>query len=72
VDVEITRLPGLGTEREFSTVAGRRIGVLTHRDGHRELLGHVVARRSRSTFLRILPDAVIGIASTNRHVAGVL
>ena len=38
MDVEVTRLPGIGTKQEFTTGAGRRIGVLTHRDGHRELL----------------------------------
>jgi TrkA domain protein len=38
VDVEVTRLPGIGTKQEFTTASGRRLGVLTHRDGHRELL----------------------------------
>jgi TrkA domain protein len=38
VDVEVTRLPGIGTKQEFITASGRRLGVLTHRDGHRELL----------------------------------
>jgi TrkA domain protein len=38
VDVEVTRLPGVGVKQEFNTVTGRRLGVLTYRDGHRELL----------------------------------
>ncbi|MBO0850649.1 MAG: cation:proton antiporter regulatory subunit [Pseudonocardia sp.] len=38
MDVEVTRLPGVGTKQEFTTDTGRRVGVLTHRDGHRELL----------------------------------
>ena len=38
MDVELTRLPGIGTKQEFVTGDGRRVGVLTHRDGHRELL----------------------------------
>lgn len=38
MDVEITRLPGIGTKQEFTTADGRRLGVLTHRDGHRELM----------------------------------
>ena len=38
MDVEVVRLPGVGTKQEFSTADGRRVGVLTHRDGHRELL----------------------------------
>ncbi|WP_028925185.1 cation:proton antiporter regulatory subunit [Pseudonocardia acaciae] len=38
MDVEVTRLPGVGTKQEFTTITGRRVGVLTHKDGHRELL----------------------------------
>ena len=38
MDVEVTRLPGVGVKQEFATVTGRRLGVLTYRDGHRELL----------------------------------
>jgi TrkA domain protein len=38
MDVEVTRLPGIGTKQEFTTADGRRLGVLTHRDGHRELM----------------------------------
>ena len=38
MDVEVTRLPGIGTKQEITTTSGRRLGVLTHRDGHRELL----------------------------------
>ncbi len=37
VDVEVTRLPGIGTKQEFTTERGRLVGVLTLRDGHREL-----------------------------------
>jgi TrkA domain protein len=40
VDVEVTRLPGIGTKQEFTTARGRLVGVLNHRDGHRELLVH--------------------------------
>ncbi len=36
----MTRLPGIGTKQEFTTARGRLVGVLTHRDGHRELLVH--------------------------------
>lgn len=38
MDIEVTRLPGVGTKQEFTTASGRRLGVLTYRDGHRELL----------------------------------
>lgn len=33
-----TPLPGVGVRYEFVTGRGRRLGVLVHRDGHRELL----------------------------------
>jgi TrkA domain protein len=33
-----TSLPGIGVRYEFDTSRGRRIGVLVHRDGRRELL----------------------------------
>lgn len=33
-----TSLPGIGIRYEFDTARGRKIGVLVHRDGHRELL----------------------------------
>jgi TrkA domain protein len=38
VNVEVTPLPGIGTRQDFSIKAGRRIGVITHRDGHLELI----------------------------------
>jgi TrkA domain protein len=31
-------LPGIGIRYEFDTARGRKVGVLVHRDGHRELL----------------------------------
>ncbi|MFG1924142.1 cation:proton antiporter regulatory subunit [Cryptosporangium sp. NPDC048952] len=36
--VEQRALPGIGVCQDVVTRAGRRIGVLTHRDGHRELV----------------------------------
>jgi TrkA domain protein len=38
VDVEVTPLPGIGLRQDFMTRAGRRIGVITHRDGRSELV----------------------------------
>ena len=38
VNVEVTPLPGIGTRQDFPTRAGRRIGVISHRDGHFELI----------------------------------
>lgn len=37
-NVEQTRLPGVGVRHEFETQRGRRIGVIAHRGGHRELI----------------------------------
>lgn len=33
-----TSLPGIGVRYEFDTEQGRRIGILIHRDGHRDML----------------------------------
>ena len=38
VQVDETKLPGVGVRQEFLTRRGRSVGVLTHRDGRRELL----------------------------------
>ncbi len=34
----MTPLPGIGTREDFSTRSGRRLGVISHRDGHLELI----------------------------------
>ncbi|HEX4819982.1 MAG TPA: cation:proton antiporter regulatory subunit [Acidimicrobiales bacterium] len=36
-DIEETMLPGVGVRHEFTTAAGERVAVLTHRTGRREL-----------------------------------
>ena len=36
--VEETPLPGIGLRHDLVTGSGRRVGVLSHRDGHRDLL----------------------------------
>lgn len=36
--VEQRALPGIGVCQDVLTRAGRRIGILTHRDGHREIV----------------------------------
>jgi TrkA domain protein len=38
VEVVETPLPGIGVRQEFRTRAGRRVGVVSYRDGRRELL----------------------------------
>ncbi len=37
-EVTEVRLPGVGVRHEYTTSAGDRVGVLTHRSGHREVL----------------------------------
>jgi TrkA domain protein len=36
--IDETLLPGVGVRHDFTTVAGARIGLITYRDGRRELL----------------------------------
>lgn len=38
MDVEVTPLPGIGVRHEIVTRSGRRIGVISYRDGRSELL----------------------------------
>ena len=37
-DVEETKLPGVGVRHDFATRSGRRVGVIVHHSGDRELL----------------------------------
>jgi TrkA domain protein len=38
VNVEVTPLPGIGVRKDFALRNGRRIGVVTHRDGRTDLI----------------------------------
>jgi TrkA domain protein len=38
VEVEEVRLPGIGLRHDFQTRAGRRVGVVSHRTGRRDLV----------------------------------
>lgn len=38
MNIEETPLPGIGVRRELRLATGRRVGVVTHRDGHAELI----------------------------------
>lgn len=38
MDIQETNLPGVGLRHEFTTRAGRQLGVVTHRTGRRDLL----------------------------------
>ena len=37
-EVEETKLPGVGVRHDFATGSGRRVGIIAHRSGDRELL----------------------------------
>ncbi len=38
MDIERTALPGIGLRHDFTTARGRRVGVVSHRSGRRDLL----------------------------------
>ncbi|MDA0636144.1 cation:proton antiporter regulatory subunit [Nonomuraea sp. MCN248] len=38
MEVEQTALPGIGLRHEFTTQSGRRVGVISHRTGRRDLV----------------------------------
>ncbi|MFI7445089.1 cation:proton antiporter regulatory subunit [Nonomuraea indica] len=38
MDVEQTALPGIGLRHEFTTQSGKRVGVISHRTGRRDLV----------------------------------
>ena len=38
MNVEVVRLPGIGVRKDFASAGGRRVGVITHKDGHNELI----------------------------------
>ncbi len=38
MDIERTSLPGIGLRHDFTTARGRRVGVISHRTGRRDLL----------------------------------
>ncbi|MFD1546026.1 cation:proton antiporter regulatory subunit [Nonomuraea guangzhouensis] len=38
VEIEQTALPGIGLRHEFTTRSGRRIGIVSHRTGRRDLV----------------------------------
>nr|WP_219633085.1 TrkA C-terminal domain-containing protein [Haloechinothrix aidingensis] len=38
VNVDVTPLPGIGVRKDFAIRGGRRVGVISHRDGNLELI----------------------------------
>jgi TrkA domain protein len=85
VKVEITPLPGLGVRQDFRTRAGRRVGVITYRDGHSEFLVYreddpdacsaslPLTGEEAATLASLLgaPHLVEQIAAQNRELVGI-
>lgn len=62
MNVEVTPLPGIGVRKEFALANGRRIGVVTHRDGRLEL---IVSKTED-------PDACLASVALTTEEAGAL
>ncbi|SDC96765.1 cation:proton antiporter regulatory subunit [Rhodococcus tukisamuensis] len=62
MNVEVTPLPGIGIRKDFETTTGRRIGVVSHRDGGTDL---IISKRDD-------PDACMASIPLSSDEAGVL
>lgn len=85
MDVTVTQLPGLGTQQDFTTRSGRRVGVITYRDGRFELIvsGHddrdavaasvALSTSETSTLANLLgaPQLVAQLTEQQREVTGI-
>ncbi|MFI9011744.1 cation:proton antiporter regulatory subunit [Actinosynnema sp. NPDC053489] len=85
MNVEVTPLPGIGTRQDFMIRAGRRIGVITHRDGKFELIvsnrddpddcaaSIALTPAEASTLAGLLgsPQLVAHLQEQHREVAGI-
>ncbi|WP_243794127.1 cation:proton antiporter regulatory subunit [Saccharopolyspora gloriosae] len=85
MDVTVTPLPGLGTQQDFVTRSGHRIGVITYRDGRFELIvsGHDdpdkvaasagLTAEETNTLANLLgaPQLVARLSEQQREVAGI-
>lgn len=56
MDIEQTALPGIGLRHEFTTQSGRRIGVVSHRTGRRDLVIYDKADPDRANEIVTLND----------------
>jgi TrkA domain protein len=77
MDIQETNLPGVGLRHDFTTKAGRQLGVVTHRTGRRDLL--VYDRRDPDACQEVIQltddeaDALadlLGAARLVEHLAG--
>jgi TrkA domain protein len=63
MEVERTALPGLGMQHVFTTARGRRVGVVSHHTGRRDLvLYHPDDPDSAAETLVLTPDEANGLA----------
>ena len=77
-EIAETQLPGVGVRYEFSTASGERVGVLSHRSGHRELVVYARNDPDRSTtVIHLSPDdtrtlgEILGTSQVSATVAAV-
>jgi TrkA domain protein len=77
-EIAETQLPGVGVRYEFSTASGERVGVLSHRSGHRELVVYGRNDPDRSTtVIHLSPDdtrtlgEILGTSHVSTTVAAV-
>ena len=82
----MTPLPGIGTREDFTTRSGQRIGVITHRDGHVELIvsrsddsdacaaSVPLSAEESNTVASLLgaPHLVSGLAEQQRDLVGIV
>ena len=62
MNVEVTPLPGIGVRKDFELSTGRRVGVVSHRDGTTDLIVSKVDD----------PDAMVAEVPLSKEEAGVL
>ncbi len=75
-DVDETQLPGIGIRYDFTTETGRRIGVLVHRTGRRDMFLYSAEDPDESAVtLNLSPDdartvtELLGAARVAQHLA---
>jgi TrkA domain protein len=62
MDITETALPGVGLRHDFTTRAGRELGVVTHRTGRRDLLVYDRHDRDRCEVIQLTDDEADALA----------
>jgi TrkA domain protein len=73
MDITETALPGVGLRHNFTTRAGRQLGVVTHRTGRRDLLVYDRADPDRCEVIQLTDDeadALADLLGADRLVSG--